>query len=572
MPFQVSPGVKTSEIDLTTGIPAVSVSTGALAGTFQWGPALKITSVVSEVDLNNKFLDPDNNTAASFFTGANFLAYSSDLRVARAAGSNTKNATANGAGAVINNEDDYFNNDYNLVVAGNPFTARYPGAVGNSLEVIVWANSAVWTANAGNTSDPLYSFANLFDYAPGTSPYVQKVSNGAVSGDELHVLVVDKNGAFTGQANTVLERYQGLSRLIDALTPTGSSNYYHEVLWGSSRYIYNTGHPVANVTGWGTTIGTYPTFVNDASANVSTLSGGADGVVTAANTETALALFNNTEQVDISLLMTADAGNVLQSYAISSVAEVRKDCVVFCSPPLANTQDVTGPATSIANYVNNGAVTRSSYAVFDSGWKYQYDKYNDLYRWVPLNGDIAGLCARTDNVRDPWWSPAGLQRGVIKNSIKLAFNPSQTDRDTLYKSGVNPVVSFPGEGTLLFGDKTFLNYASAFDRINVRRLFIVLEKAISKASRASLFEFNDTFTRAQFVNLVTPFLRTVKGRRGVTDFKVVCDTTNNTPDIIDANQFVGDIYIKPARSINFIQLNFVAVRTGVSFSEIVGQF
>lgn len=572
MAFQVSPGVNSSEIDLTTGIPAVSVSTGAVAGTFQWGPALKITQVISEVDLANKFEDPDNNTAASFFTAANFLAYSNDLRVARSAGTNTKNATANAGGVVVNNEDDFFNGAYNVQVAGNPFTARYPGNIGNSLQVIVWANAAVWTANSSNTADPLYTFASVFDHAPGTSPYVSTVSNGAVTGDELHVIVVDQDGLFTGQANTILEKYQGLSRIKDALGPTGSSNYFHEVLWKQSRYVYNTGVPSANIAGWGATVASLPTFSNDSTANVVSLAGGNDGVVTAANTLTALALFTNTEQVDISLLMTADGGSVVQSYAIGSVAAVRKDCVAFCSPPLANTQDVTGPAQSIANYVNSGSVTRSSYAVFDSGWKYQYDKYNDIYRWIPLNGDIAGLCAQTDNVRDPWWSPAGLQRGVIKNVVKLAFNPAQTDRDTMYKAGVNSVVSFPGEGTLLFGDKTFLNFASAFDRINVRRLFIVLEKAISKAARASLFEFNDTFTRAQFVNLVTPFLRTVKGRRGVTDFKVVCDTTNNTGDIIDANQFVGDIYIKPARSINFIQLNFVAVRTGVSFNEIVGQF
>jgi phage tail sheath protein FI len=283
-----------------------------------------------------------------------------------------------------------------------------------------------------------------------------------------------------------------------------------------------------------------------------------------------MGLFTNTETVDISLLMTADANSTVQAYAIGSVGEVRKDIVVFCSPPLANVTDTSGAAASIANYVS--PLQHSSYTVFDSGFKYQYDKYNDMYRWIPLNGDIAGLCAATDDQRDPWWSPAGLQRGRIKNSLRLAFNPTKTDRDTLYKAGVNPVVAFPAEGTILFGDKTFLNYSSAFDRINVRRLFIVLEKAIAKAARTSLFEFNDTFTRAQFVSLVEPFLRTVKGRRGITDYKVVCDTTNNTGFIIDSNQFVGDIYIKPARSINFIQLNFVAVRTGVSFTEVVGKF
>jgi phage tail sheath protein FI len=226
--------------------------------------------------------------------------------------------------------------------------------------------------------------------------------------------------------------------------------------------------------------------------------------------------------------------------------------------------------TSILSH--RAGLTSSSYAFMDSGYKYQYDRYTDVYRWVPLNGDIAGVCARTDQERDPWYSPGGLNRGIIKNVIKLAFNPTKTDRDNLYVQGINPVVTFPGEGTVLFGDKTMLNRPSAFDRINVRRLFIVLEKTIARASRSSLFEFNDQFTRAQFVNLVEPYLRDVQGRRGLTDFRVVCDDSNNTAEVIDSNRFVGDIYIKPARSVNFIQLNFVAVRTGVSFDEIVGRF
>jgi phage tail sheath protein FI len=208
----------------------------------------------------------------------------------------------------------------------------------------------------------------------------------------------------------------------------------------------------------------------------------------------------------------------------------------------------------------------------DSGWKYMYDKYNDVYRYVPLNGDIAGLCVRTDTERDPWFSPAGFNRGQIRNIVKLAFNPSKTQRDELYRNSINPVASFPGEGTVLFGDKTLQSKPSSFDRINVRRLFIVLEKAIARAARASLFEFNDEFTRSSFVNLVEPFLREVQGRRGIFDFRVVCDATNNTPEVIDRNEFVGDIYVKPTRSINFIQLNFVAVRTGVAFDEIVGRF
>jgi phage tail sheath protein FI len=246
------------------------------------------------------------------------------------------------------------------------------------------------------------------------------------------------------------------------------------------------------------------------------------------------------------------------------------DSVAFLSPPQSAVVNQAGnEAANITSWL--GLLSRStSYAVVDSGWKYMYDKYNQTYRWIPLNGDIAGLCVQTDTTNDAWWSPAGFNRGNIKNVVKLAWNPSKTYRDQLYAQGVNPVVSFPGQGTVLFGDKTLQSKPSAFDRINVRRLFIVLEKAISTAARYSLFEFNDSFTQAQFVAMVTPFLRDVQGRRGITDFKVVCDSTNNTPQVVDSNQFVGDIYIKPARSINFIQLNFVAVGTGVDFNTIVG--
>jgi phage tail sheath protein FI len=289
-------------------------------------------------------------------------------------------------------------------------------------------------------------------------------------------------------------------------------------------------------------------------------------------------LFDNKEKIDISLLFTGDCGvganSAINPVAVSNeyltVAANRKDCVAFVSPAYAN---VVGSQASVSAVVSHrNALTDTSYGVMDSGWKYQYDKYNDVYRWVPLNADIAGLCVRTDLQRDPWFSPAGLNRGQVRNLVKLAFNPTQSERDTLYKAGVNPVVSFPGEGTVLFGDKTLQGRPSAFDRINVRRLFIVLEKAISTAARSSLFEFNDEFTRSQFVALVEPFLRDVQGRRGIFDFRVVCDETNNTAGVIDRNEFVGDIYIKPARSVNFIQLNFVAVRSGVAFDEIVGRF
>jgi phage tail sheath protein FI len=301
-----------------------------------------------------------------------------------------------------------------------------------------------------------------------------------------------------------------------------------------------------------------------------TLAGGVDAAVATANTQSAFGQFLNKDTVDVSLIITGDASATVQNYVISSIAATRKDCVAFVSPPSSAVVNQSGSeTTNIATWLSSVATT-STYAVADSGWKYQYDKYNNVYRYIPLNGDIAGLCVNTDTVRDPWYSPAGFSRGQIKNAIKLAWNPSKTDRDTIYASGVNPVVSFPGQGIVLFGDKTLTTRPSAFDRINVRRLFITLEKSIAEAAKFSLFEQNDEFTRAQFVATVTPFLRDVKGRRGVTDFKVVCDTTNNSSNVIDSNQFVGDIYIKPSRSVNYIQLNFVAVGTGVDFNTIVG--
>jgi Phage tail sheath protein subtilisin-like domain/Phage tail sheath C-terminal domain len=585
MAIQVSPGVSVSEIDLTTSVPAISTSIGGIAAPFVWGPCNTAVTVTSEVQLNNIFGNPNNDTANGFFTAANFLSYSNNLQVIRVNLANSTTATATGNNVAILNDADYYDKyfysgDYTTAGA---WAARYIGDLGNSLSVYVWANAAIWTANSSNTSDPLYTFAKQFDYAPNTSPYVinvltgqdNYVPNSSYVNDEIHVLVVDTQGLFTGYANTILEKYQSLSVLSDAKAPDGSSNYYRDVIYKQSNYIHWMGPPTANAVNWGNTvmqlINSGTTVGQDATLNVSALMGGSVGNVSTISQATgnAMSLFMDKEKIDISLLMTGNPDLNVAQQALD-IVENRTDCIAFLSPPLSSTQDHTNPAGAIVSYFNE--VGPSSYAVGDSGWKYMYDKYNDIYRWVPLNGDIAGLCAYTDNVRAPWWSPAGLQRGVIKNSIKLALNPNQAQRDTLYKGGVNPVVSFPGEGTILYGDKTLLNRPSAFDRINVRRLFIVLEKTISKAARASLFEFNDDFTRSQFIALVDPFLRTVQSQRGMYAYKVVCDTTNNTPDIIDANQFVGDIYIQPARSINFIQLNFVATRTGVDFSSVVGQF
>ena len=292
---------------------------------------------------------------------------------------------------------------------------------------------------------------------------------------------------------------------------------------------------------------------------------------------TAYEKFNDKENVDLSLLMcgpsqtSADATGDTKATAVMDIATGRKDCVAFISPARADVVGVANAITQTQNVVGFAdGLPSTSYAVIDSGYKYMYDRYNDVYRFVPLNGDTAGACARTDSIADAWFSPGGFTRGQIRGAVKLAYNPNQAQRDELYKSRVNPIVSFPGQGTVLFGDKTAQSKPSAFDRINVRRLFIVLEKAVSTAAKFQMFEFNDEFTRAQFRNLVEPFLRDVQGRRGLTDFSVICDDTNNTGDVIDRNEFRADIFIKPARSINFIQLNFVATRSGVAFSEVAG--
>jgi hypothetical protein len=411
-----------------------------------------------------------------------------------------------------------------------------------------------------------WEYTEEFDGAPGTSDYAEAHSG---LNDELHVIVVDEDGGISGVQGEILEKYPFVSKGSDAKSNDGTSIYYPVVIFNRSRWIYWGDHDT-NGTNWGSAV-TGTTFTDVTVALRDSLAGGVDNTVTEGDFERAWDLYVNADVVDVSLLVTGEAALNVASYVIENVAEVRKDCVAFVSPKKVSVVDNIGSEADDV-VADRDALLSSSYAVMDGNWKYQYDKYNDTYRWLPLNGDIAGLCVRTDTTRDPWFSPAGYDRGQVKNVIKLAWNPSQVERDQLYKNGVNPVVTFPGDGTVLYGDKTLLSKPSAFDRINVRRLFIVLEKAIARAAKFSLFEFNDEFTRAQFVAMVEPFLRDVQGRRGIFDYRVVADTTNNTPEVIDSNRFVGDIYVKPARSINFIQLNFVAVRTGVSFDEIVGKF
>ena len=402
--------------------------------------------------------------------------------------------------------------------------------------------------------------------APGTSPYA--TSKGG-SNDEIHVIVVDEDGGISGTANTVLEVYQKLSKASDAKSPQGDTNYYPTVIQTRSKYVYWMDHNSGG-TNWGNTAsGTTYTAVS--TPTLTSLQSGSDGsAVTVAQKKTAYEKFLDSETVDVGLII-AGPGDSTHVDNVISIAEDRKDAVAFVSPERSDVVNVANANTQTSNVVGfYNSIRSSSYVVFDSGYKYQYDRYNDVYRFVPLNGDIAGLSARTDLIADSWYSPAGFNRGTIRGAVKLAYNPNKTQRDDLYRNRVNAVVTFPGQGTVLFGDKTGLSAPSAFDRINVRRLFIVLEKAISTASKFQLFEFNDEFTRANFRNIVEPFLREVQGRRGITDFLVVCDETNNTGEVIDRNEFIAEIFVKPARSINFITLQFVATRTGVSFEEVAG--
>jgi phage tail sheath protein FI len=559
MAFQLSPGVNVSEVDLTTVVPSSATTIGGFAGNFNWGPVNEIITISNEVQLVERFGKPDSNTATSFFTAANFLQYGSDLRVIRSVGSTANNATNSGTPVRVLNKTDYEQNH----AAGSgsiQWAAKYPGSLGNALRVSM-ADANVATG---------WTYSGEFSTAPSTTTYA---SRAATSNDEVHIVVVDMTGAITGTANTVVEKFGFVSKAGDAKNTDGSSNYYKDVINSKSKYIWWMGHPATGAN-WGqTAIQVANTGGGYAGLAVNNfdLSSGKDTAPTAGNRNTSYDLFNNVDSVDVSLLMAGETTDDVVPDRLISIAETRKDCMVFISPPLTSVLNNSGlEASSVKTY--RDTITSSSYAVMDCGWKYQYDKYNDIYRWLPLNGDVAGLLVRTDVDRDPWFSPAGLNRGQIKNVVKLAWNPTKAERDTLYNAGINPVVTFPGEGTVLFGDKTLLNRPEAMDRINVRRLFIVLEKTVARASRSSLFEFNDEFTRAQFVNLVEPYLREIQGRRGIYDFRVVCDTTNNTPEVIDRNEFVGDIYVKPARSINFIQLNFVAVRTGVAFNEIVGRF
>lgn len=620
MAFQLSPGVNVTEKDLTTIVPAVATTNAGFAGVFNWGPVNKRVLVDSENNLVSLYGAPDDDCAEWWFCAANFLGYGNNLQVVRCkVGDTMTNANPNGktgdASYVPN--DDYNDNKSASDVGG--FIAKYPGSLGNSLEVQVCGSSTNLDliAASGHTMAGLtaygtkftnWTYGTEFDGAPSTSTVVSGIGGSA---DEFHLVVIDRGGLFSGSKGTVLEKFSGLSILDNYTDALGNSINYRDRINANSAYILaakrsgssyshiftgGTGPMMYNTSGstaWNT--GSFTTVTATGSntsfgVGVYQFKNGNDGFTagfapdykdivlgqSAEVGEEGYYLFRDADTVDVNLLIggpepvattSTATNNDWVGPSLKDIADARKDCVVFLSSPVKDPLETEQKKLDRCLTYRN-KVGSSSYTFIDSGYKYQYDIYNDKYRWIPMNGDIAGICVRSDVNFDPWWSPAGFNRGQVRGVVKLAYNPRQSARDELYKNNINPVVTFPGEGTVLYGDKTAQAKPSAFDRINVRRLFIVLEKAIATAAKYSLFEFNDSFTRAQFRSLVEPFLRDVQARRGIFEFKVVCDEKNNTPTVIDSNRFVADIYIKPTRSINFIQLNFIATKTGVSFSEV----
>jgi hypothetical protein len=616
MSFSVSPAVTIKETDLTGSVPSVSTNPGAIVGIFRWGPINQRILTTSEDVLVSVFHKPKTyteNTAQwtnheTFFTAASFLAYSSSLyvtRVVSAADPSTITATAANFVAkypgklgnslsvsyvkstgfetpvftsdILNDDEISYNTNTFTILSDVDYTTSLSVGdnlmVGNSVAGYQYLTISARTVTSANVSgETVYThvitFANRYtlaelDYSALTYKRVwgyASVLPIVPSAGSLHVVVKDLDGEITGVPGQILETYQNLSFTQGSTTPDGSNNYFKDVLEAKSAWIN-----VSSASSLSAIAGSPFSYEN--------LSGGADG-----DDETGISfgkvaagwdLYGDANEVDVSFLVTgkSNGSSNIANYLTQNIAEKRKDCVVYFSPKLsdvvtpASSQEKTDNAIAFRNTVQN-----SSYWVMDTGYKYTYDKYNDVYRWVPLNGDIAGLCSRVL----PWESPAGYTKGIIKNVMKLAYNPSKAQRDQLYIKDINPVMTQVGQGTILFGDKTGFGAQSAFNRINVRRLFITIEKQIATYSASLLFEFNDSVTQARFKNSVEPYLRDIQGQRGIFNFRIVADERVNTPEIIDQNVFRGDIYVKPARSINEIRLNFIATKTSTEFEEFIG--
>jgi hypothetical protein len=581
----LSPGIQILETNNTNVVPSTGTTVGGVAGAFVWGPALEARLVTSETELVNIFGKPNDITAPWFFTASNFLSYSNALYVIRGIGSATnassvQTGTFNGTGSqtaftlsfapvdissvtvsvggvvqasnactiagsvltfttapvtgtnnILVKEKQLIKNDDEFsVLTSLPANiyAKYPGVLGNSLKVIL---------------------ADTVTYASLTNGEKALFSN-APENEEIHFAVIDFNGDFTGVAGTLLEKKEFLSKTTGAQSANGEVAYFKEWINRNSSYVRATGF-----------------LTQFTSGKASLVNGVSDDALTNSELQAAFDKFLEKEKVDTAIIMTGASDSTVASYVLSNIGAIRKDSIICISPKLSDVLNASGQETSnITTY--RTTLGSSSYGFMDSNWKLQYDVYNDVNRWVPINGDIGGIIARSDKQTDPWISPAGYNRGIIKNVIRLAWNPSQAQRDILYNNNINAITTEFGKGSFLFGDKTLLTRPSAFDRINVRRLFIVMEKTIGEAAKFVLFEPNDEFTRASFRNTVTPYLRTIQGSRGISDFQIVCDSTNNTSDIISRNEFAAIIKVKPVTSINFITLNFTATREGVNFDEL----
>jgi len=575
-----SPAVVVKEIDLTGGVPNVQSTTGAIVGNFRWGPVGQRTAIANEAELVENFASPDSANTIDFHNAAYYLRYSNSLQVVREATSACYNArsttgqlASDSGGSLplekINNAADFDTQKAALDSDSHTFLAKYPGELGNSLRVSVCpANSTAFNA---------WAYSSNFDRVPSTSFFAQQLS---ASNDEIHAVVIDKNGKFTGTPGSVLETFPFLSLASNAKGLQGETNYVKDVINERSQYVWLAGFDsdFSNASaGAGTTADSGDNFSNGLTAATNyDFGGGANsGVLGTAEFLSGYDLFEDKDIVEVDFLiapgMTIRADQTTVVNDLISTAIARKDCIAVASPARNDVVNVNSAATAVTNVVSTiDTFTNSSYVVNDNNYLKVYDKYNDQYIFIPASSSTAGIMAATDLNRAPWFSPAGSRRGQYLGITSIAYTPTKAQRDTLYKAGVNPIANIPGQGVILFGDKTGLSRPSAFDRINVRRLFLVLERAISRAAEQVMFEFNDEFTRAEFVNIVEPVLREVKGRRGITDFRVVCDETNNTAAVIDRNEFIANIFIKPARSINYVTLNFVAVRTGVDFEEVVG--
>ena len=580
-----SPAVTVKEIDLTGVVPNVQTSTGAFVGNFGWGPVGVATLVSDESGLVSTFSAPTDDNTVDFHSAAYFLRYSNSCFIVREQDSDGKNSVANNTSLgsltaqTVNNLDAF--EDLSIDSSDGAFIAKYPGTIGNSLKISVVGTDS---ASGSETNFNSWAYKDNFDGATGTSAFVTALGG---SNDEIHVAVIDEDGEITGNAGTVLETFPYLSVAKNAKSPDGSSNYFKEVLKLKSKWVYaGDFHLSGDSDGvndfggslWSTTATTAgQNFMSgqNYSNTTSTWSFKSGNTSSSLGTDDILRgydKFEDKDNIEVDFLIAPEslsntAATTIVNDLVAIAGTTRKDCVAVASP---SRNAVVTVGTNVGVLANNNTYTKSSYLIQDNNYLKVFDKYNDKYIKIPAASSTAGLMAATDLVAAPWFSPAGSRRGRYQGITDIILSPTKAERDALYKAGINPIANIPGEGIMLFGDKTNESRPSAFDRINVRRLFLGIERAIAIAGRNVMFEFNDEFTRAEFVNIVEPFLREIQGRRGITDFRVVCDATNNTAAVVDRNEFVASIFIKPARSINFVTLNFVAVRTGVEFDEVVG--